>query len=83
MKSRQAHPLAISTLLVSMALVAVITFVLCFDNAVGEDRATWLVETGLSQREMKQFVETLDKSCDVDIEPQGVSNYIVAYRCAE
>lgn len=83
MRSMTLKPLMVTILLLAAALVSVFTFDLGSSDAYSQGRDTWQVETSLSQSEMKTFVEALDENCDIDIEPQGVSNYIVAYRCGE
>lgn len=51
------------------------------DPTSAQGNNTWQVETDVWKDDLAGVLETIDASCDVDIEPQGVSAYVVAYRC--
>lgn len=51
--------------------------------AAAQVNAAWQVETDIWKADLPAFLASLDGSCDIEIESQGVSAYIVAYRCPE
>lgn len=72
--------LAFATLLLGIGWSA---GVLESGNASGEAQGSWQVKMDVSQKELPTLLNSIDASCDVEIESQGVSFYVVAYRCVD
>lgn len=74
--------------LVALVLLVAIGGVWFWDGgsdapASAQVNGTWQVETDIWKADLPAFLASLDASCDIDIEPQGVSAYVVAYRCPD